>query len=242
MLSRDGVVLSFTGPVGSGRSTFAYQIAKKSGRKSLFYPTKPSSVRMDPSVLQRWVEISCAQIENEKGLLIIDDAHLIGQGLYSAVPTQGILKKAQENRISVIYIHPPSQKAPMAYDYQIRVSPWTEEELAAWGDPATLRLQTGGHPELLVGIAEGLQTMKTRMLQKMNGDTLSLRCLAQLQKNPMTVLDLSRRLNEFAPRIELRLREMLDWIVEKEVSNNGKTEREYRLHPGFAIAVREIMQ
>ncbi|MEC7985749.1 MAG: hypothetical protein VX278_11345 [Myxococcota bacterium] len=240
LLSRDGVVISFTGPVGSGRSTFAYQMAKKSGRKSLLYPTKPSSVRMDPSVLQRWVETSCAQMGDEKGLLIIDDAHLIGRGLYASVPSQGILKNAQEKGISVIFIHPPSQKPPMAYDYQIAIAPWSEEELAVWGDPAVLRLQTGGHPELLVGIAGGLQKMKARMLQKMNGDTLSLQCLTQLQNNPMTVLELSRCLKEFAPRIELRLREMLDWIIEKEISHNGKTEREYALHPGFAIAIRDI--
>ena len=80
------------------------------------------------------------------------------------------------------------------------------------------------------------------MLQKLKGDALSLQCLAQLQKRPMTVLELSRCLKEFAPRIELRIRYMLDWIVEKEIADNGKKQREYRLHPGFAIAVREITQ
>lgn len=55
-LNRAGVIVRLVGPDGAGKSTLASQLPSLTNRPTFVLSVKPSSVRMDPSVVQRWTQ------------------------------------------------------------------------------------------------------------------------------------------------------------------------------------------
>lgn len=55
-LNGQGVIVRLVGPEGSGRSTIASQLPSLTQRPTFVLSVEPSSVRMDPGVVQRWTQ------------------------------------------------------------------------------------------------------------------------------------------------------------------------------------------
>ena len=60
-LRRPGVVVRLVGPDGSGRSSIANQLSSLTDRPTFILSVEPSSLRMDPGVVQRWTQYTLSQ-------------------------------------------------------------------------------------------------------------------------------------------------------------------------------------
>lgn len=237
--SKPGII-SLVGPIGSGKSTLIYSISKHIDRKIKVYPIKDPSVRMDPAVLQRWIKKSIEAFGETEGLLVIDDGELLGQGLYTGISTQNSFELALKQGIPIIFIHTPMDQPPVRGDMFLYVTPWSADELEAWGDSQELLTQSGGHPEYLVNFEQGIFNFQRRLNKQIQEDKIAYLCLKALQHRKATCIELAEELKLFCPLVELELRKLLNWITEEKEQREEKIERVYSLHPATKVALEGI--
>lgn len=191
--------------------------------------------------LQAWMEeLTEAAGRKEPPILVVDDADRVGTGLYTGAETSGCLSDARRFGASVLLIHRPSGTPPATGDVEIPLTPWTKEELAAWGDPSTLLETTGGHAELLAHPEEGMASLRERLVAALAPEAVGAQSLESLMGGPATAIEIADRIDAFSPEVDLTLRRLLDHLVEDErepEDPGGNPERTYALHPAARLAL-----
>ncbi|MEC9072001.1 MAG: hypothetical protein VX938_06460, partial [Myxococcota bacterium] len=118
--------------------------------------------------------------------------------------------------------------------------PWTEAELAGWGDPQALLQQTGGHVELLVDPEGGMERFRGRLESTLASETVGEESLKALLTGPSTPMEIADRIDAFSPEVDLSMRRLLDHLVEAQRPPDepgGSPERIYSLYPATRLAL-----
>jgi hypothetical protein len=202
-------------------------------------------------------ESLAAALQNRQApVLVIDDADLVGTGLYAGLPTSRCLRHARRFGATVVLVHRPGGRAPEPGDAAFEVTPLDDDALRAWGDPQQLRASTAGHLELLANNARGRAALRARIEEAVEASPVHRKSLDALRQRPRTANDVAAETGEFTPNVELALRSMLDHLVighrEGSVAIVTSTrigrersirvatsERTYALHPAVSLVLSE---
>jgi len=205
-----------------------------------------------------WFErLSSALASQPTPVLVIDDAHLVGGGLYAESPSTSCLRHARRFGATVLLIHTPSGTPPEQGDAALELAPLEDADLQAWGEPQTLRARTAGHLDLLAHPLEGRNRLIQRLHEAFGISHLSERVLRALTLEPRSATEVAERVTAFTPQVELTLRALLDHLVvtvrpsavrvvtstrigRERTAQIATTERAYALHPATALALSEL--
>lgn len=202
---------------------------------------KSSPNSKDRKALEAWrAEMEAAQAEKDPMILVVDDADRVGTGLYAGAETSGCLADARRFGVSVLIIHRPSAEAPASGDVEICLTPWSEQELSAWGESAALKASTGGHVELLAAPKGGMETFKARLESVLATERVGGASLRALLDGPATAIEVADAIDAFSPEVDLTLRRLLDHLVEGERvvdAADGRAVRTYALYPAARLAL-----
>jgi hypothetical protein len=203
--------------------------------------TKPRPNSKERKIIEGWrQQMSDASPNCPEPILVLDDADLVGAGLYQGSETSGCLADARQLGASVLLIHRPGATPPASGDHEVRLTPWSQEELAAWGDPTELLATTGGHAELLAHPSDGLFALSKRVEEAEKRVPIGADILQTLLNGPATTIEVADAVGRFSPDVELTLRHLLEHLIEGErpnqVTDDG-AERVYSLYPAVKLVV-----
>ncbi len=190
-------------------------------------------------------------------VLAIDDADLVGGGLYTAGPRTDCLRHARRFGVTVVLVHRPAGEPPESGDAVLHLPPLDAAALRAWGDPEALLATTGGHLALLSHPETGRASLRARLLRDAPEQTMARAALEALRGGSRTATEVAEAIGAFTPAVERVLRALLDHLEvsprasfmdvltvmhlgRERTTRVATTERVYALHPAVALVLEEL--
>jgi hypothetical protein len=181
----------------------------------------------------RWLaHLASARDACATPVLAVDDAHLVGAGVYAETSREDCLAHARALRAAVVLVHTPGATPFERGDRTVEVRPWTADRAADWGLSAAELEALGGHAESLADPVRGPQALAARIAADAASVVHGPALLTALGASEQTVLELAERTGIFTPRVELSLRGLLDHLDVHE----GAVRR-YALRSGVRAAL-----
>ena len=221
-------------------------------------PAPPDALANDgPTKRRDWFErLAAALASGPAPLLVVDDADLVGKGLYAGESTTACMRHVRRFGATALLVHSPAGTPPEAGDDALELLPLDDDDLAAWGNPSALRERTAGHLEWLAYPDEGRARLRGRIAETA-AQPLDRAIVDALAMGPRSANEIAAAVARFTPEVERALRALLDHLVvgsragyadvvtharighERSV-RVATSERTYALHPAVGLALKEL--
>jgi hypothetical protein len=228
------VSLLISGAPMEGKSTLVKYNLERLTRPFVVFDIEANSIQMDPNVLLRWVQESSTS-NSESTVLVIDNSHRLGQGIYSNQSCQAVFELIHTIPQTVICIAPIQSNLRTSFDREIGIRPWTLDEI----ETKTLKdsyAQHVGYAPLIVDSSDGWTRLNQCMQQVTSTHPLAHVCMQGLLEQPRSLLELAEHIQMFTPKVEHTLNQLRDWIHTEESTTSKDIH--FTLHPVAALWIR----
>lgn len=227
--SRVSILIS--GAPMEGKSTFVKHNLERLKRAFVVFHIEDNSLQMDPNILFRWIQSSSAS-HCESTVLVIDNIHRLGQGIYSNESCQQVFDLMREIPQSIISIAPIQSKLTTSFDRELRLKPWTISELSSEAIREK-HSQHAGYALLLANPNEGWTRFNALMKQMTATHPLAHLSMLGLLDHPRSLLELAEHIQTFTPKVEHTLAQLKDWVQLRNATDSQ--EDQFTLHPAAAL-------
>ena len=220
-----------------GKSTFVKHTLDEASHSYSVYPIGVNSLQMDPNVLIRWLKIKSEEQESNH-ILIIDNIHHLGQGIYSGQSCKQVFELAAKIPNPVIFISERQCPFHIPADQSIVLNPWTVEESSMWPKDIRPIRENAGYAPCVVDCETGWSKYTNDMETIFQQTPLSKICLSGLIDGPLTLLELATNIQVFTPKVEHILSQMGNWVFQQQSTSRNHKETVFDLHPAMRLLLQ----